>query len=159
MNCVIGESSGRVASVTVQSDVSSTALLVPRYCVWFHPQLCFSEPRNLVPMVCFFIPIQCIWGTCFWFCYIWISQCFWSGYWQVPGEGNGNSLQYYCLENPMDRGAWQAIFMGSQRVGQDWLSTCIGKSWLCHAWNKGCRITLTRHHPETEGKVKVSLFL
>jgi len=23
-----------------------------------------------------------------------------------PGEGNGNSLQYYCLENPMDRGAW-----------------------------------------------------
>ena len=24
------------------------------------------------------------------------------------GEGNGNSLQYSCLENPMDRGAWQA---------------------------------------------------
>ena len=24
------------------------------------------------------------------------------------GEGNGNPLQYYCLENPMDRGAWQA---------------------------------------------------
>ena len=23
-----------------------------------------------------------------------------------PGEGNGNTLQYYCLENPMDRGAW-----------------------------------------------------
>ena len=23
-----------------------------------------------------------------------------------PGEGNGNSLQYCCLENPMDRGAW-----------------------------------------------------
>ena len=23
-----------------------------------------------------------------------------------PGEGNGNSLQYACLENPMDRGAW-----------------------------------------------------
>jgi len=22
-----------------------------------------------------------------------------------PGEGNGNPLQYYCLENPMDRGA------------------------------------------------------
>ena len=26
-----------------------------------------------------------------------------------PGEGNGNPLQYSCLENPMDRGAWQAI--------------------------------------------------
>jgi len=25
-----------------------------------------------------------------------------------PGEGNGNSLQYSCLENPMDRGAWWA---------------------------------------------------
>ena len=25
-----------------------------------------------------------------------------------PGEGHGNSLQYSCLENPMDRGAWQA---------------------------------------------------
>ena len=24
----------------------------------------------------------------------------------VPGERNGNPLQYYCLENPMDRGAW-----------------------------------------------------
>ena len=23
-----------------------------------------------------------------------------------PGEGNGNPLQYYCLENPMDRGTW-----------------------------------------------------
>ena len=23
-----------------------------------------------------------------------------------PGEGNGNPLQYYCLENSMDRGAW-----------------------------------------------------
>ena len=33
----------------------------------------------------------------------------------VSGEGNGNSLQYSCLENPMDRGAWQApLSMGSQ---------------------------------------------
>ena len=26
-----------------------------------------------------------------------------------PGGGHGNPLQYSCLENPMDRGAWQAI--------------------------------------------------
>ena len=26
-----------------------------------------------------------------------------------PGEGHGNSLQYSCLENPMDRGAWHAM--------------------------------------------------
>ena len=25
-----------------------------------------------------------------------------------PGEGNGNPLKYFCLENPMDRGAWWA---------------------------------------------------
>ena len=29
-----------------------------------------------------------------------------------PGEGNGNPLQYSFLGNPMDRGAWQAIFHG-----------------------------------------------
>ena len=29
-----------------------------------------------------------------------------------PGEGNGNSLQYSCLENPMDGGAWQATVHG-----------------------------------------------
>ena len=27
-----------------------------------------------------------------------------------PGEGNGNPLQYYCLENPMDRGTWKATY-------------------------------------------------
>ena len=29
-----------------------------------------------------------------------------------PEEGNGNPLQYSCLENPMDRGAWWAIVYG-----------------------------------------------
>ena len=29
-----------------------------------------------------------------------------------PGEANGNPLQYSCLENPMGRGAWQAIVHG-----------------------------------------------
>ena len=29
-----------------------------------------------------------------------------------PGEGNGNLLQYSCLENPVDRGAWWAIVHG-----------------------------------------------
>ena len=29
-----------------------------------------------------------------------------------PGEGNGNPLQYSCLENPMDRGAWLATVHG-----------------------------------------------
>ena len=29
-----------------------------------------------------------------------------------PGEGHGNPLQYSCLENPMDRGAWSATVHG-----------------------------------------------
>ena len=36
-----------------------------------------------------------------------------------PGGGNGNLLQYSCLENPMDRGAWQATVHGVARVGHD----------------------------------------
>ena len=35
---------------------------------------------------------------------------------RYPGGGHGNPLQYSCLENPMDRGAWQATGIGSQRV-------------------------------------------
>ena len=34
-------------------------------------------------------------------------------------EGNGNPLQYSCLENPMDRGAWEAAVHGVARVGHD----------------------------------------
>ena len=30
----------------------------------------------------------------------------------VCGEGNGNPLQYSCLENPVDRGAWWAVVYG-----------------------------------------------
>ena len=29
--------------------------------------------------------------------------------WKIPGEGNGNPLQYPCLGNPTNRGAWQAV--------------------------------------------------
>ena len=38
-----------------------------------------------------------------------------SGLGRSPGEGNGNPLWYICLENPMDRGAWWATVMGSQK--------------------------------------------
>ena len=39
-----------------------------------------------------------------------------------PGEGNGNSLQHSCLENPIDRGAWQAKSVVSHRVRHDWVT-------------------------------------
>ena len=34
-----------------------------------------------------------------------------------PGEGNGNPLQNYCLENPMDRGVWWAAVHGVSKSG------------------------------------------
>ena len=36
-----------------------------------------------------------------------------------PGEGKSKPLQYSCLENPMDRGAWWATVHGISRVGQN----------------------------------------
>ena len=36
---------------------------------------------------------------------------------RLPGEGNGGPLQYPCLENPWDRGAWWAAVYG---VAQSW---------------------------------------
>ena len=34
------------------------------------------------------------------------------------GEGNGNPLQYFCLETPMGRGAWQTIV---HEIGKGWI--------------------------------------
>ena len=48
----------------------------------------------------------------------------WSLVWEdpSPGDGNHNPLQYSCLENPMDRGAWQATVHGVAGVGHDWVT-------------------------------------
>ena len=46
------------------------------------------------------------------------------------GEGNGNPLQYSCLENPMDRGAWWATVHGftkRQTRLSDFTFTFMGK--------------------------------
>ena len=46
-----------------------------------------------------------------------------------PGEGNGNPLQYSCLENPMDRGAWWATVHEVAR-SWPWLNTHVGTQAL-----------------------------
>ena len=38
-----------------------------------------------------------------------------SGSGKSSGEGNGNLLQYSCLENPMDRGVWRATVCGAAK--------------------------------------------
>ena len=41
------------------------------------------------------------------------------GWGRSHGEGNGNPLQYACLENPMERGAWWGYSPWGHRVGHD----------------------------------------
>ena len=40
----------------------------------------------------------------------------------IPWEGNGNPLQYSCLEDSMDMRAWQATIYGAQRLACDWVT-------------------------------------
>ena len=47
-----------------------------------------------------------------------------------PGEGNGNPLQYSCLENPMDGGAWWATVHG---VAKSWTQLSDFTSLRCHS--------------------------
>ena len=44
-----------------------------------------------------------------------------------PGEGNSNPLQYSCLENPMNGGAWWATVHGAQRVRYDRATSLFSK--------------------------------
>ena len=50
-----------------------------------------------------------------------------SGLGRSPGEGNGNLLQYSCLENPMDRGAWLTTV---HRVTKSWIQLST-QEWHC----------------------------
>ena len=51
---------------------------------------------------------------------------------RFPGGGHGNPLQYFCLENPMDREAWQATVHGitQSRSGLKRLGTCA-HTYIC----------------------------
>ena len=40
-----------------------------------------------------------------------------------PGEGNGNTLQYSCLENSIDKGAWQLQSIGLHRARHSWVTS------------------------------------
>ena len=85
----------------------------------------------------------------------------------ITGEGTGNPLQYSCLKNPMDRGAWRAVVRGVAECQTQlkWLSTHARASWtqrtsdstselscclaamscptLCHPWTAACQASLS----------------
>ena len=54
------------------------------------------------------------------------------------GAGHGHPLQYSCLDYPIDRGAWQATFLWSQRVGHDWSEFTCMHTWQPYRRNKEC---------------------
>ena len=67
-----------------------------------------------------------------------------SGLGRFPEGGNGNLLQYSCLENPMDRGVWWATAHGVTGVGHNLviqleshsmdLFRLISFTWQMHLW-------------------------
>ena len=54
----------------------------------------------------FFLGVHCCYLSCYFFQFLALQCC------SKVGQGNGTPLQYFCLENPMDRGAWWAAVHG-----------------------------------------------
>jgi len=93
-----------------------------------------------------------------------------------PGAGNGNPLQYSCLENSMDRGAWQATVHGvaksqtwlkrlSTHTHQDWQNTFKQAAWQTHclsAWallNPSSFLSKTHHLPNYRNETSSQSFM
>ena len=85
-----------------------------------------------------------------------------------PGEGNGNPLQYSCLENPMDRGAWWATVHGVAKsrtqlsdFTSGWAEACrlqptaqkCGREELPHARGQGWWLGGATPRPKSGGYV------
>ena len=49
-----------------------------------------------------------------------------------PGGEHGNPLQYSCLKNPMERGAWRATVHGVQGVRHNWSGLACMHIWVAH---------------------------
>ena len=67
-----------------------------------------------------------------------------------PGEGNSNPLRYYCLENPMDGGAWQATLHGVTKR-RTWLSDFTFYEDPCSQLfaSSSYHLVIGRYHPQS----------
>ena len=80
---------------------------------------------------------------------------------RFPGEGNGNPLQYSCLENPIDRGAWQVTGHEVQRVRHYWTQGTwrgiIDKAMAPHSSTLAWKIPWTEEpgRPQSTGSRRV----
>ena len=70
------------------------------------------------------------------------------------GEGNGNPLQYSCLKNPMNRGAWRAMVhrVAKNQTWLKWLrmhAVSYPLPWKLIELGEGAARTLTEHYPKS----------
>ena len=65
------------------------------------------------------------------------SSVIWPAVNPLLGEGNGNPLQYSCLENPVDRGAWRAAVprVAQSQILLKWLSSSSSSKHLVRIWS------------------------
>ena len=85
----------------------------------------FQLPFSLLPFFLFCYYKQCQFLTSNSLCTCMRGSWGYTQVWVHFGEGNGNPLQYSCLENPMDGGAWWAAVHGvaKSRTRLKWLSS------------------------------------
>ena len=81
--------------------------VIGKYLPYLNVLACFWAKTENITEECFDSFLQDLQ-----FIYLFIYWLYW-----VFGEGNGTPLQYSCLENPMDRGAWKAAVHG---VAKSW---------------------------------------
>ena len=67
-----------------------------------------------------------------------------------PGEGNGNPLQYSCLENPTDRGAWRATV---PRAGHNLVTKTTTKLIYSERSHTGQQSRRERNFSQSDGNV------
>ena len=75
---------------------------------------------------------------------------------RLPGEGNGNPLQYSCLENPLDRRTWEAIVQGVAKSGTQLSDFTFTFNWGIYmhcSWIKQ-NTPLSLIHVTTKGNVQ-----
>ena len=75
-----------------------------------------------------------------------------------PREGHGNSFQYSCLENSIDRGAWHSLVHGGCRVRQDWVTTTLGMK-ICFTPSTNSNANLIWNHPTDTPRIMFTKYL
>ena len=72
------------------------------------------------------------------------------GWEDPPGEGKGYPLQYSCLENPTDRGAWSSTVhrVSKSQTWLKWLILTYELSWIRRKWNEIWKVIKDGQNPE-----------